>query len=156
MAEINLIGGVSYWAWLGTLALIFLTFQDFKNGMLVDDRRNYFMMGATVALLSHNHHNLWYVINAIGLGIGINILINKLNLLGGSDANTLTWLWIGYAFIDYRNLIIFFTVFVGFYAFYMLVKIIIMRINKVKKWNTPFYIVILASFIITNIIMKLY
>lgn len=156
MAEVSIFQGVSYWFWLGTLALIYLTFQDFKNNMRVDDRRNWFMMGATIALLSHNRPVLLYILAAVALGIGINILIVKLKLLGRGDANTLTWLWIGLAFIGFTNLMVFFVVFFGFYLFYMFVKIVIMRVMKVKKWNTPFYLVILCSFLVSNIMLKVY
>lgn len=152
MAEITVLQGVNYWFWIGSFALILLTYQDFTRNMRVDDRRNWFMMGVTITLLSHLPRPIWYILAVVALGIGLNILINKLNLLGDGDANTITWLWIGYGFIGLLTLVKFLLVFLSLYVFYMLVKIIIMRIMKVRSWNTPFYIVLLLSFVLTNII----
>jgi len=42
-----------YWAFFGCVYLLWLTVQDFRNNMRVDDRRNWFMMGLSVSLLSH-------------------------------------------------------------------------------------------------------
>ena len=41
---------LSFFAWFGTIMLIILTWQDFKNNMKVDDRRNYFMFGVSATL----------------------------------------------------------------------------------------------------------
>ena len=142
---------LSYWAWLGTIYLIILSYQDIKNNMNVDDRKNYFMFGATFALLSHIDRPLWIILLFFGIIIGLNYYMNKIKVLGEADNTTLIWIFYGFAIINPA----FLAYFAGF--FIIITLIYAWTKNNVYKVKTaPFYPVLLLTFILTNILFKLY
>lgn len=145
------------WAFAGTLYLIRLTYQDFKNNMLIDDRYNFFMMGLSISLYSLFKHRFLYIIGIVAGILIISQLIKKLKVVGEGDTNAITWIFTGYAIIGIEKLIMFFLSFAIITTFYYVLKFII---SKMVKGNVnqkmPFFIVILISFITTNLLAKLY
>jgi hypothetical protein len=146
----------SYWAWIGSIALFFLSWQDFFNKMRVDDRRNWFMMGISISILSHVKQAWYYILLVILLALILNILINYFKLLGGGDANAIFWIYTGFGFIALQSLVSYLFIFITVYAGHMLGKIFFMRIKKVKTWNTPFFIIIFLSFVLNNYYLGYY
>ena len=139
-----------YWFILGTVQLSILTFQDLFNKMLVDDRHNYFMMGATISLISFFRQKWWYILTTIIVIILLSILITRYKLIGSADTKTILWSFVGFAIIDHKFLTIF--------AIYLIVLLIISSlsykilvkfkaIKEIKHY--PAYPSFLGSFIIT-------
>jgi hypothetical protein len=144
---------IGIWAFIGTLYLLILTFQDIFNKMYVDDRFNYLMIGLTIALSSIGIRSIWYILALLAVVILIKWGFTKYKIVGAADVNTFMWIILGYGYIYVSSLVVFFLVFIGVLILYNIIKVILLKRLSIK---TPFYIVILLSFIVTNIIMKYY
>lgn len=144
--------GLQFWAFIGTFYLILLTFQDYKNKGWVDDRRNWFMMGATIMIISHIGRNFWIFLAVIALSIGLNIYFKKKKVLGDADINSLSWMIIGFGLINVWNLIFFLMIFIVLTTIYNMLKIWVFK----YRGSTPFYFVMLLSFAITCFSVGLY
>lgn len=144
-------GVFSYWTGIGIFYLVILTYKDLKNKMIVDDRKNYFMMGLSLSLISHVTRHLWYVLIAVGVVVALNIFLNKYKVIGGADVSTLTWIIYGFAVINPYNLLIFGFIFSIITLLYHGIK----RLYGIKK-PSPFYPVILLSFILAVYITGVY
>jgi hypothetical protein len=143
--------GVEYWAWLGTIYLGILTWKDFKNNMLVDDRHNYFMMGVSISLISHVDRPLWMIFGTLLIIAAMYWALRKTKGLGEADIKSLGWIFFGYAIINVFYLLWFFLAFFILTAIYMSIKLGL----KIKQ-PTPFYIVILLAYIFLNSLWGLY
>ena len=141
----------SYWAYFGTIYLIYLTWQDYKNNRLVDDRKNAFMMGITISLLSHFKLLPLYHITLLFVTIVLSIFLGKIKALGRADNNTLSWIFLGYGLIGVAYLLWFVMILGSCTLLYFAMK-------KAFKYEgyVQFYGVILISFISTNLIFTLY
>lgn len=147
----------TYWAGLGTMYLIFLTYKDYKNHMTVDDRMNYFMMGASIMLLSLFKREIWYVLCLLALTIGLNLFLKIRRVLGSADISTLTWIFYGLGIINAFYLFWFFVFFTTATLLFHGFKWILAKYLKQDyKTPLPFYIVILISFILECAIFGLY
>ena len=142
----------SYWAWFGTLYLILLTWQDFKNKRMVDDRRNFFMMGITISLVTHIPTSIWYKLSLIAFVMLFNWLGRKSKVFGNADINTFTWIFLGLGFISVFKLMWFMVIFFIIVLLYMTLK---QYVYKIKE-PTAFYGVILAAFITSSIFLGFY
>ncbi len=151
-----IISSTGYWLFFGTVALIFLTYQDFKNNMIVDDRRNYFMMGVTISLCSHFSFNIVYLLSLIICAMLVNLLMSKTGVLGGADVNSLTWIYLGFGFINFAYLLWFFVIFFCILIFHFFVGGFMAKIFKKDSFVTPGYLLILLSFLLTGLLFKLY
>jgi hypothetical protein len=141
----------SYWFILSFLYLCYFVYKDLTNNMLVDDRKNYFMKGATAGLIGiFGIGNFWYLFVLI---LGTSILgsfLKKKNALGEADISTLIWLFYGFGILGIQYYTLFVVVFLGLTALFFLAKYLLARAFK-KDINipVPFYPVILGSFLIT-------
>lgn len=142
----------TYWFIIGTFYLIMLTYQDYKNNMRVDDRRNYFMMGLSVSLISHYWSSIWYKLVLVGVLILLYKFMVKIKVLGQADINTLSWLFLGLGIMDVIVLSVFFAIFGVLTLTFHLLKTYVFR----YKQPVPFYGVILLSFVSTSILFGLY
>lgn len=143
---------IRYWAFFGTIYLIFLTYQDIKNNMNIDDRKNYFMMGITISLFTHIRHGIIYI---LALGVIVLLLgkfLNKFKVMGEGDVNTIRWIFLGFGIISTVYLIWYFAIFIIITALYMLTKKFLVK----NKKPTPFFPAILGTFIITCAMFGLY
>jgi len=145
MVQLGIYSVVGYWGWLGLMYLTVLTYSDYKNNMRIDDRKNWFMMGVTMSLLSHLYRGILYVLVAIVIVFLLRYLFIRYNTLGEGDINSIMWCFLGFAFIGIPNLLLFGICLILFSAMYWLLKVAIFKIKAV----TPFYPVILASFLVT-------
>lgn len=152
-----MIQGVAYWAWLGSFYLVVLTVKDHIHKMNIDDRQNFFMMGATFALMSHVYRSVWYILTLIIITILLNYYWRKYNVLGGADISTLTWIFYGLGILNPFFLLAYLLYFGVFALLYMLLKKVIIKKLKLPQASaTPFYIVILATFVSFAFLLKLY
>jgi Na+/H+ antiporter NhaC len=139
---------VAYWFWIGTIYLGILTYKDYKNNMNVDDRHNHFMLGISVSLISHIHHVIWYLLALSGLSMAIFYFINKTKALGEADAKTVSWIFLGFGIMNISYLIWWAGLFAIITFMYWFLKKNVFRI----KQPTPFYIVLLFSFVLTSLL----
>lgn len=133
----------SYWFWFSVINLVYLTWQDYANKTLVDDRKNWFMLGITVSLYSHVNLSLWYILGLIFTSVILFMYMNKIKALGEADTNTLSWLFLGLGFINVYYLIYFFTVLFALTLVYFIMYKLIQY-----KGKPQYYGVILTSFIL--------
>ena len=150
---------ISYWPWLGTIYLIILTYQDYKNGMMIDDRKNYFMMGASFMLFSHFSRPLFYFILVLSIVIAFNWFQTKYmqKWIGKGDISAITWILLGYSILDlfypaYFIIHLILSVFVMYGTIFIFKKIT----KRKEELPVPFFAVFLVTYIITNLVIKLY
>jgi hypothetical protein len=152
-------GSVSYWFWIGTLYLIFLTWQDYKRhpvtGLpmrLVDDRLNYFMMGSTFALLSHVRRPVWFTLGLVVIVVVMGYFLHRFKTVGDADIKTIGWIFYGTAIINLYQFVTFILIFLVSTAIYAGLKFGVFKYRK----PTPFYGVILISFLTTALLWGSY
>jgi len=145
-------GNIGYWAIIATIYLIILTYQDYKNKMLVDDRFNYLMMGVTFSLLSHIKRPLWFILVVFVIIILMTILFTKVKSVGAADTKTLSWLFYGFCIINISALAFYSILFLICVVLYNVIKLYVFKYKK----PTPFYPIILIPYIITAIVYGLY
>jgi hypothetical protein len=143
---------IAYFAWIGTIYLLILTYKDYKNNMKVDDRHNHFMLGIAVSLLSHIMHKWYYLITLSLVCMGIFYFINKYELLGEADAKTIAWIFLGLGIINVYYLVWWSVFFIPMLLLYWHMKRFVFKIEK----PTPFYIIILFSFVLNSLLQGLY
>jgi hypothetical protein len=142
----------SYFAWFGTLYLILLAYQDFKNNKVVDDRRNFLMLGITISLVTHVPSSLWYKLSLAVFIIALGWLLRKYKIFGKADVNTFTWMFLGVGLISVFKLFWFLVIFGIIVLLYMILKQYLFKIKE----PTAFYGVILTAFIVSSILLGLY
>ncbi len=125
--------------------------------MLIDDRWNFFMSGASISLIAVFPRSLWYLLGVIAIILIGALLMKKFKALGGGDINSLSWIFIGFALINPVYLITFVILLTIITLLYQLIKYIVAKIFKRNPNDpTPFYPVILLSFLINCFVYKLF
>jgi len=133
---------------MGVINLIRLTWQDFHNNCMVDDRLNYLMLGATLMLLNNNHVGLTYLLCLI---FGANLLVQVLKarkVFGEADLTTTTWTFLGFGFLGFKWLGVYLVTLALSYACYALVMRIIILIRKKKVDKVQGYPIFLMAFLV--------
>lgn len=140
---------LSYWFWLGTIYIIIMTWQDYKNNMKIDDRLNYFMLGSTVSIISHVKNTLLYQLALAIVLAGLYVLIRRIKPLGEGDINTFSWVFLGYGLVSPFHLGVWSGVFCLTTVIYLLLK------NYLFKYTQPiqFYGVILTAWVLTGFLL---
>jgi len=155
-----MIDGVAFWAFLGSLYLGILTYQDIRNNMRVDDRKNWFMFGVTVMLLSHFDRSIWYVFLVIGLVMLLAKFLLRFKLVGAGDISGLSWVFLGFGWIDPSYLLLFVVVFVFCTVVWQFFARLFVKLGGLFSRNSgfklPFFGVILISFVASCVILGLY
>lgn len=145
------------WAYAGTINLIRLTYQDYKNNMMINDKYNWFMLGVSIGLFAIFKHRFIYVLGLIFGSIFISKVLIRLKALGDGDISAINWLYLGYGIIGIKPLVTFFLCFTTILTLYFSLKYLISKILKGNfKQKMPFFAVLLVCFIVTNILAKLY
>lgn len=143
---------ISYWFYLGSIYLLILTWQDYKNNMMVDDRHNSFMLGLTISLYTHVYTTTLYKLALIIILGVLYKFMRKIKPLGEADLNTFAWVFLGYGLINPVYLGIFATAFSLLTLLYLFLKNVLLK----YKDPLPFYAVILISWLLIGIILKIY
>ncbi len=156
---------ISWWAFTGTIKLIFFTWQDFKNNMRVDDRYNSFMMGMSIAFIPYIGRTILYVLPLLIIIPLFYYFLKKVKVLGQGDIHTMTWILTGYGLINMFYAAWFCVIFMFVTGIYFIMKLWLMpfifeklKIGEKKFWKKPmpFYPVILVAFVVTNLLLKVY
>ena len=142
----------SFWAWLGTFYLFFMTWQDYANKMKIDDRANWYMLGMTSAVAIMCKVNLWQLVIMVILFETMFWLTHKWNILGKGDTSAFRWIFYGFGAINLTYLITCLIVFMLVITAYHISKKYILKINQ----PTPFFGAICIIFISTNLLVGLY
>lgn len=90
------------WAFFGILYLTIMAWQDIKNKMLIDERHNYFMTGATAMLLSIYKHDLLYILIIMAVVFLTISTFKKSKTLAEGDIQAVSWGIVGFGLIDLR------------------------------------------------------
>jgi len=149
----NLIDGGGYWAFLGTFYLLWLTWQDLRNNMMVDDRKNFFMMGLTISLYSHFYYGIIYSLSLFIIVLAICIIFSKRKLIGDADISTIRWVLLGFGLMS-PYLAAWWLIIFGCVAVIWLIIRTVMKIPKEKQM--PFYPVLLTSYVLQCALFGLY
>jgi len=153
---------LNYWFFFGTFFLIILTYQDFKNKRVVDDRSNYVMMGLSLSLLSHLDVGILLLLSVLVVSFVLRFFLKKFSLVGESDANALAWIFYGLGLISVFKLVWFFFFFsIITAAYFGLSKLYVKLLEKhqkrkIDKVFLPFYHVILLSFVLSALLFGAY
>ncbi len=148
---------ISYFFWFATINLIWLTIQDYTGKkMIVDDRKNWIMLGIAISLISHLKINIWYYLGLSLFYVLINTVMNKSNAFGEADNNTLSWIMMGLGIINPGILLWFLGIFTLNTIIYIGMQKLLERLNKVKKSKVQFYPVILLSFVLNTLLFRYY
>lgn len=143
---IEVIGPIdlNYFFFFGVVDLIILTYQDLKDKK-VNARYNWFMTGIVGSLIAVQHPPITYAILLIGIAVFFNIITKKVFAKG--DKTAFSWIIAGSGLISLPRLLLWFIFFSLYAAVYFISKKILHISGK-----TPFYPVILGSFITIAII----
>lgn len=144
--------GTHYWAWIATFYLIILTYQDYKNKRLVNERFNYVMLGVTISLISHYTISTLYLLALVFAVVALRYYLGKINVFGEADLTTLNWVFLGFGYINYIFLLGFILVFIICTLLYTMIKLYIFRYRN----PTPFFSIILLCFWLTCFLFALY
>jgi hypothetical protein len=142
---------IDYYYFFGIFSLLWLTWQDYRNNKFVDDRRNWFMMGIAISLISHIDSSILYRFAVIIIAIALNMAFRRLKTLGNADINSLSWIFMGLAFINIFYLILFCIIFCSLTLLFTLLKKYVFKIKEA----TQFYGVLLLSFTTTALLIML-
>lgn len=150
---IELFGSYSYWCWLGTMNLLYMTWHDYKNkDDIIPEKYNYLMLGITLSLFSHLKHSLLYILLCILIIIALISGLRLIKNIGQSELSTMQWVLLGFAIIH--------PIFLGIYSAYFALVCIIYILAKTHIFKnigrTRMYIVIIATYISACILMGLY
>lgn len=128
---------------MGILMLGIMTYEDFKNVMQVDDRRNWLMLGCTIMLLAFIKRSFWYIlIVAIGT-IVMTIILNRFHAFGAADNSALSWIMAGFAYVSPIHSLAFMLIFGALLTIQLTIK----KLLKVTH-PTPLFMAIFLSFIL--------
>lgn len=143
---------LSYWAYIGTFYLCLLTWQDYRENRLVDDRRNWFMAGVSVSLISHVYTSFGYKLALTIILTILYVFLRKVKAIGEADINTIAWVFLGFGLINPYNLLFFVVVFAILTVLFMVFK------NYLFKIEHPiqYYGVITTCFVFTNFVLGMY
>ena len=140
------------WAFIGTFYLIWMTVQDFRKKMLIDDRKNFFMMGVSVGLIALFRQPGWYLLALAGVVLALQFVLKRSKALGTADVHTLIWIIYGLGIINLWALVYFAGIMVVFTVFYEIVKRKVFKAGK--PW--PFMYVILLAFVAVCLLFSFY
>lgn len=120
--------------------------------MVIDDRKNSFMLGLTISLFSHIQRPILYILALILINWLLQKWIIYLNVIADGDASAFNWIFLGFGIFGYTSLIIFLISFAFTSLIYQSMKQYVFKVDK----PTPFFMVLLLSFIATCLIGGLY
>lgn len=142
----------SYYFFLGTINLIILSWQDFKNNMKIDDRKNAIMIGVAISLLSHKRASIWYLLILAAITTFMFFWLRKFKAIGEGDINALVWIYLGVGIISAFLLLWFVIYFTIVVSLYTLLKRAVFK----YKGNLPFMPILLITFILFSGVLGLY
>lgn len=139
-----MIHAVVLWFGMGLLSLIMMTVSDYTRKMLIDQRRNMIMFGASIMLIAYVEVGLWYLLSCVVVTVLLTVFLSRIKAVGGSDISTIAWIFYGLSLISYSRLFLFFCFFAVFTSIYHAIIFFVLKTRR----PFPFYPVILGSYVI--------
>lgn len=138
-----------YWFVVGVIYLSILTYQDYKNRMWVDSRYNWFMSGLSFGLIPLLHPRGYFVIVLLFVVLGLNLFLRYAlkTYFGRADIHSLTWIFWGFGLLGTWPIFSFLMSLSFCSGLYVLLKKVVFRKQLMMVEKTPFYPVLLISFI---------
>lgn len=140
------------WAGIGTFYLLLLSIQDFRNNMMIDDRKNYLMMGLSLGLIYFFPQPIYYILALLVIVFLLTWFLKKLQVFGVGDLHSLAWVFYGFGIVNIVALIYFCVFLVILTLFYELLKNYLFK--HPGRW--PFMYVILIDFVMVCLWFGLY
>ena len=140
------------WIFFAFSTLIVLTYQDYKNNMVIDPRFNYFMLGCSSFIFAASPVWEQGIIKIFLLSLLVYVVadfIYRLLRMGGGDIDTLRWINVGLFAINPKLILVFNLILMIMYIIHGGIIRIGCKIKKIPVKNTPFFIVILLAFFVT-------
>lgn len=110
------------------------------------------MLGLTISLVFMIRNPIFYVLTLLVVLFALRWFIKKINAIGAADVNTINWVFLGYGIINASFLLWFVAVLMVVTLIYLSIKHGLLKTNK----PTPFYPVLLWSFVINSWLFGLY
>ena len=133
---------ITTYYFLSLIMLIYNTFKDIKTRE-IDERYNYFAFGATFMLLAYFKTSIIFIF-ALSFLTGLIIFITK-RFMALGDLQALTWILLGFGAIEQFKIVKFLIAF----TMLLVITLITKKFIKREQEETPGYILILGSYIIT-------
>jgi len=147
-----LLDAVKVWFWFGTLYLFWLVYQDYKNKRMVDDRKNSFMMGFSLAVIMVTDTGILYNLGIILTSIIFIMIMKKIKDIGQADINSIGWILLGGGLFSWVIALYFAAIFTIISIMFIVLK------NYVFKYKAPlqFYGVLFLSYVCTGLLIRAY
>jgi hypothetical protein len=142
---------LSLWAFSGTFMLCILTWQDMKR-MLVDDRHNRYMLGATMMLLAFIPRGFWYIVTILAAVMLLWAILSHFKAFGQGDINGLAWISLGFGYVYPGALLWFMLIFAGLVLVQLAIKRWLLKVTA----PSPLYLNLLLAFICTSLMFGFY
>jgi len=137
------------WIFVSLIALLILTYEDFTNkrrlglkSWSVDDRKNYYMIGATTMLFFISPF-VWWIKLLLLFGTALFVgYISKRNVFGSADIRAFSWLIPGWFLVGVGGFFLLsFVIVTGGYVF--------LKNREGLSGNYPFFLFILVMHLFT-------
>jgi hypothetical protein len=129
-----------------------MSVQDVKK-LTIDDRKNSFMLGATIMLFAAVPTKWWVGLALIAISIILTIFLTKFKVMGQGDINALRWNILGFGILGSNVLVAYLIGFVSVTLLYYLLK----KLFKIDmKAKTAFIPVMGTVFLLMVYFFKLY
>lgn len=144
----------SYFFWLGSFSLLILSWQDVTQNNIIDDRKNYIMLGVAISLARltiYMNHSIWYKLFIIAASILLSMFASyfmKKNTADG-DLGTIRWIVLGLCFISIYRAIAFIIL---LFCLTLLMELFIAFLIK-KKLKIAFMPYLMALFVLMGVLM---
>lgn len=140
-----MIRALTLWFFMAGFSIFLMTVSDYTRKMMIDQRRNMMMMGASIMLIPYVNVSLLYLLSCTAVTILLAVFMSRVKALGGSDVATVTWLFYGLSLISYSLLFYFFFWFAVLTVVYHSLVFFVLKTRR----HFPFYPVIAACFFLT-------
>lgn len=133
---------LAYWwlfgsFWLGWMLFVDLTKRDF------DDKRNWFMSGLSISLISHVRVVFWYFVCLALVIVVLHLLLDRFDIAPKNELVSVSWVMVGFGILGW--------VYLMWWFFLVLVLSLVFLLLKQKlfkyKVRGSFYPVIFLSFV---------
>lgn len=141
------------WCIIGALNLFLNMLKDMKT-MHVDDRKNHFMMGMSMALLFLSKMPLWYIfVVIIGSFLLQQVLFKRILRFGAGDVSAMGWILIGFGVLGLLPIGLFFA---GYYIMHSLYFVIASIFFSVGRKKLPYYPIIFGGYVMGSIMSLIF
>lgn len=148
MALEFIVGSVWYFWIFGLVNLVWMAVSDVRKG-LVDDRKNFFMLGVALSLLSHVWRPWWYVMGGVLMLVVLGVLNKRFGVWGEGDMSAFRWIVLGLWILE-PVLVVFYGVVLGVLT--LVQRVVAKLVFKEKGLKLPYFVVIGGCFVLMMVV----